>query len=78
MKQFIYPCIPFILVALFILLLTNCSSNGSVGDQIKISKIEIEGHTYLIRERLLFNVGFGGMCHDENCECKNSDKQHQD
>ena len=36
-----------------------------------IYKFEFEGHTYLIRNRLADSGGWGGMCHDENCRCKN-------
>lgn len=32
-----------------------------------IHKVEYEGHTYLMRSE---PGGYGGICHDENCNCK--------
>lgn len=31
-----------------------------------ICKVEFEGHTYLLLE----GYRIGGICHDENCKCK--------
>lgn len=35
--------------------------------EYSIHKINYEGHSYLIYDR----YQRGGICHDENCECKN-------
>lgn len=35
-----------------------------------ITKVEIEGHTYLLYKDYVGYNGYGGMCHDENCHCK--------
>lgn len=79
-KNFLYPCIPLVVVVLFISLLC-CSSapkdrvsiiNGSTEPTVikrypngkAIYKVEFEGHYYLILNNN------GGICHDENCKCK--------
>lgn len=35
-----------------------------------ITKVEIEGHTYLVYIDYNYNQGYAGLCHDENCHCK--------
>lgn len=76
MKKFIY-----LIFVIFCLVCVSCEESpnvksrqdmgGSIGN---IIKIEFEGHTYLIRN---YNgspyIGYGGMCHDENCKCKKQD-----
>lgn len=35
-----------------------------------ITKVEIEGHTYLLFRDEYGYRGMVGLCHDENCHCK--------
>lgn len=58
------------LIFLFIPLLISCSSDNSKKSQI--SKLEFEGHTYLLYHGGLNHTWMDvqGLCHDENCKCK--------
>ena len=61
------------IICFYAAIMCACTGNKNKYDQTdfglgvgKISKINYEGHTYLIRVD-----GYkGGMCHDENCACK--------
>ena len=82
MKKFIYPCIPFVLVALFVTILGACrpkTLNDTAGFESnwrsEIVKWKYEGHTYLIIKSREVGYGSGfyyisGITHDENCKCK--------
>lgn len=45
-----------------------CDDWKTVG---KIFKVEIEGHTYLIRN----HDRRGGICHDANCHCRKENRE---
>lgn len=62
-----------LLIALVAIILCGCETKDTTTERHYIDdivgniyKVEIEGHTYLIRSY----GNKGGICHDENCKCK--------
>lgn len=69
---------PLISISLAIVILSGCEEHFDEETVIdytheigKISRVEIEGHSYLVRH----NGHQGGICHDENCPCKTNSIQ---
>lgn len=65
-----------LLIALVAIVLCGCrydttTEKHRIDDVVgTINKFEFEGHTYLIRTHGGVSLGYGGICHDENCKCK--------
>ena len=81
MKKFIYPCIPFVLVVLFVTVLGACNS-AVPRDRVSITDgttepVVIKRYSGQAIRKLEFEGHHylvlnnnGGICHDENCKCK--------
>lgn len=68
--------IKFIALAFILNVICSCEDSKTYNEMSicgvgRISKFDYEGHTYLIRNKPVNGyIGYGGMCHDENCKCK--------
>lgn len=82
MKRIInFIIINFIVVCICVICCISCNTenkngiheaNCSYTDYIlnHITKVNIEGHTYLFYQECNGYAGYSGLCHDENCQCK--------
>lgn len=64
---------PLISISLAIVILAGCDDSIETKTVVRktyeigeIVRVTIDGHDYLVRN----DVHRGGICHDENCQCK--------